>query len=44
MWEKYKHHLVEVIKLKEILSSLPTEIINEILLEHTITTTKIEKN
>ena len=43
MWDKYKHHLVEVIKLKEILTSLPTEIINEILLEHNITTT-IEKN
>ena len=46
MWDKYKHHLVEVIKLKEILTSLPTEIINEILLEHNITTTieKIEPN
>lgn len=43
MWDKYKLHLVEVIKLKEILGSLPTEIINEILLEHNITS-KIEKN
>ena len=43
MWDKYKHHLVEVIKLKEILGSLPAEIINEILQEHNISTL-IEKN
>lgn len=43
MWDKYKHNLVEVIKLQEILNILPIDIINEILIEHNITT-KIEKN
>jgi hypothetical protein len=43
MWEKYKDHLIDVVKLKEILSSLPIDIINEILLEHNISTS-IEKN
>jgi len=43
MWEKYKDHLVDVVKLQEVLTSLPIDIINEILLEHNIST-KIEKN
>jgi len=43
MWEKYKDHLVDVVKLQDVLNSLPIDIINEILLEHNIST-KIEKN
>jgi hypothetical protein len=43
MWEKYKDHLVDVVKLQDVLTSLPIDIINEILLEHNIST-KIEKN
>ena len=34
MWSKYKQHLVEVIKLQEILNQLPTDIITEVMLQH----------
>ena len=34
MWDKYKQHLVEVIKLQEILNELPADIISEIMLQY----------
>jgi hypothetical protein len=35
MWNKYKHNLVEVIKLQELLQLLPIDVVNEIVLQHT---------
>jgi hypothetical protein len=34
MWEKYKHNLVEVIQLQNILNSLSIDIVNEVILNH----------
>jgi hypothetical protein len=31
MWEKYKHHLADIIKLTKIMEHLPTELIMEVL-------------
>lgn len=31
MWDKYSHHLSDVIKLREILRRVPSEIVEEIL-------------
>ena len=34
MWSKYGYHLVDVMKLQEILASLPTEISTEIIKQY----------
>jgi hypothetical protein len=32
MWDKYKHHLADIIKLTKIMEHLPAELIQEVLL------------
>ena len=34
-WSKYKHHLADIVKLQDILKKLPTELIDEIMMEQT---------
>jgi hypothetical protein len=31
LWEKYKHHLADIVKLTKIMEHLPTELIMEVL-------------
>jgi hypothetical protein len=31
LWDKYKHHLADIVKLTKIMEHLPTEIIMEVL-------------
>jgi predicted house-cleaning noncanonical NTP pyrophosphatase (MazG superfamily) len=33
LWDKYKHHLADVLKLKELVNKLPEELINEIIMK-----------
>ena len=36
LWDKYKHHLADVIKLQDIIRKLPVELVSEILTKEQI--------